>query len=124
MQLSGGPGLRASQGVEDVKFFLPHAHDPSQEHKIYADLRDFLAGELGAHLTDRKIFRVTYRHEGRDYPIEVGKPHPDVAEVVDAILHDGSIGVYYLCTRSHGVVRGHPIVVNVADVESEELFDE
>lgn len=107
-----------------MKFFLPHAHDPSQERTIYGDLRDFLTGELGASLADRRIFRLACRQEDRAYTIEVGRPHPDVGEVVDAIFHDDTIGVYYLCTRSHGVVRGHPMAVNVAEVESEELFDE
>ena len=107
-----------------MKFFLPLAHDASQERKIYGDLREFLTGELGAVLTDRRIFAINYRQDDRAYRIEVVTIHPDLGEIVDAILQDESMGVYYLCTRSHGVVRGHPIVVNVSDVESEELFDE
>jgi hypothetical protein len=107
-----------------MKFFLPHAHDSSQERKIYADIREFLAGELGAALSDRKIFALTYSHEGRRFHIEVGKHHPAIGEIVDAILFDDSIGNYYVCTRTHGVVRGHPLMVNAAGVESEVLFDD
>lgn len=107
-----------------MKFFLPHAHDFSQEQKIYGDIRDFLTGELGAVLTDRKIFGLTYRHDDQEYRIEVGKNHPEIGEIVDAIFYDESTCTYYLCTRTHGVVRGHPLAVNVANVQSELLFDD
>jgi hypothetical protein len=106
-----------------VKFFLPHAHGRSQEQKIYGDIRDFLIGELGAVLTDRKIFGLAYRHDDHDYRIEVGTSHPAIGEVVDAILFDETTGTYYLCTRTHGVVRGHPLTVSIANVEREVLFD-
>ena len=107
-----------------MKFFLPHAHDASQERKIYGDLREFLTGELGAVLSDRKIFGLAYSHNGREYRVQVGENHPAIDEIVDAILFDESTGNYYLCTRTHGVVRGHPLVVNIANVESEVLFDD
>lgn len=114
----------AGRGDDRVKFFLPHAHDASEQRKIYSDLRDFLAGELGACLADQKIFRLTHRHGDEVYAIEVGKVHPLTEETVEAILHDESIGVYYLCTRTHGMVRGHPMAVGAADVESVALFDD
>jgi hypothetical protein len=106
-----------------MKFFLPHAHDSSQERKIYGDIREFLTGELGAVLADRKIFGLTYSREDQEYRVEVGKTHPAIGEIVEAILYDEGMGIYYLCTRNHGVVRGHPIMVNIAHVESEVLFD-
>jgi hypothetical protein len=107
-----------------MKFFVPHAHDSSQERQIYADIREFLTKELGAELTDGKIFGLTYSHDDQEYRTEVGKCHPPTGEIVDVILYDESIGVYYLCTRSHGVVRGHPIMVNIANVKSVVLFDD
>ncbi len=107
-----------------MKFFLPHAHDASQERKIYGDLVEFLTGELGAVVSERKIFALTYSHEGEKHRVEVGQNHPEVGELVDAILLDDSTGNYYVCTRTHGVVRGHPLVVNVAHVDSETPFDE
>lgn len=107
-----------------MKFFLPHAHSSSEERKIYGDIREFLTGELGAELSDRKIFSLAYSDEDRELNIEVGKEHPSVGEIVDAILFDESIGNYFVCTRTHGVVRGHPLMVNAASVESEIQFDD
>lgn len=107
-----------------MKFFIPHARDASQERQIYADIREFLTTELGAALTERKIFSLTYLHDDQEYRAEIGERHPATGDIVDVILYDESIGVYYVCARSHGVVRGHPIVVNVANVESVVLFDD
>lgn len=107
-----------------MRFFVPHAQDSSQERRIYGDIREFLTSELGAELTDRKIFGLTYSHDDQEYRVEVGECHPATEEIVDVILHDESIGVYYLCMRSYGVVRGHPIMVNTASVKSVEFFDD
>jgi len=107
-----------------MRFFLPHAHDCSQERKLYGDIREFVTKEFGAALTERRIFGLIYLHDGQEYRVEVGKSHPAIGEMVDAILCDETIGTYYLCTRTHGVVRGHPIMVNAATVKSEMLFED
>ncbi len=107
-----------------MEFFLPHARNELQESQIYAGIREFLTKEFGAKLTDMKVFRLTYVHDGRHYRVEVGRRHPTAGETVDVILCDESIGVYYIGTRSHGVARGHPIPVNMDDVESVEPFDD
>ena len=109
---------------KEMKFFLPHAHNESEERQIYAGIREFLAKEFGARLADTKIFGLTYVHEGQQYRAEVGKPHSAAGETVDVILCDESISVYYICTRSHGVTRGHPLMVNAGDVETVVPFDD
>ena len=123
-----GTGVRRTAtiatGSEKVKLFVPLAGDEAQAKQILADLEEFLSEEYGAVLTSRRIFRLTYRHDGRECRAEVGQHHPVTGEMVDAIFHDESIGVYYLCTRKHGVVRGHPIMVDNANVESAEMFDD
>lgn len=65
-----------------------------------------------------------YRDGSNEYRAEVGTHHPVSGELVDAILQDATSGTYYLCTRKHGVVRGHPIFVDAANAESAELFED
>ena len=69
-----------------MKFF-PHARGSSQERQIYGDIREFLTEELGAALTDRKIFGPTYLHDDQEYRAEVGKFHPATGKVVDVICY-------------------------------------
>lgn len=107
-----------------MKFFVPLAHGPSQQRRLYEDMRDFLSEELGALLADRKIFRLDYVHDGHEYRAEVGVRHPAGGDMVDAIFFDESTETYYVCTRRHGVVRGHPIPVDAAHIRCETLFED
>lgn len=107
-----------------MKFFLPHAGDATKARHLYTGIREFLTKELGAVLTEQRIFGLTYVHENRLLQVEVGEPHPVERQTVDAIFFDESVGIYYICTRSHGVTRGHPIVVNAEHVEDVVPFDD
>ena len=70
-----------------MKFFIPFSKGKEQEQSVYNNIKDFLAKELGAVFTDRKIFSLQY-HDGKKYYAEVGKEHSLNGEPVIAILYE------------------------------------
>lgn len=64
-------------------------------------------------LDDRRIFSITYIHDGTRYHAEVGQPHD--GEPVIAILKAKDYGLYYVCTLNRGAAKGNPILVGEPD---------
>ncbi|HET8669686.1 MAG TPA: hypothetical protein VFM05_03380 [Candidatus Saccharimonadales bacterium] len=106
-----------------MEFFIPAAKDAEQEQHVYDGIKKFLSEELGAVFSNRKVFSLTYVHEGKDYYAEVGKPHALNGETVVAILYEPARGLYHVCTLSRGVARGMSILVGLNDVRSATDFD-
>lgn len=106
-----------------MKFFIPAAKDKAQEQNVYEGTRTFLSQELGATFTDRKVFSLRYRHEGKDYYAEVGKLHSLNGEHVIAILYEDLRSLYHVCTPNRGVLRGMSILVGQHEVKEAVDFD-
>jgi hypothetical protein len=106
-----------------MKFFIPAAKDEAQEQNVYEGIRKFLTQELGAAFTDRKVFSLRYRHDGKDYYAEVGKPHSLNGEPVIAILYEDLRKLYHVCTPNRGVLRDISILVGQHEVETATDFD-
>jgi hypothetical protein len=106
-----------------MKFFIPAAKDKAQEKNVYEGTRKFLSQELGAAFTDRKVFSLRYRHDGKDYYAEVGKLHSLNQEPVIAILYEDMRSLYHVCTPNRGVIRGMSILVGGHEVREATDFD-
>src|SRR5688572_4825773 len=106
-----------------MRFFIPVAKDKEQERNVYEGIRKFLSEELGAVFSDRKVFSLKYRHDGKDYYAEVGKVHPLNGEHVIAILYEELRRLYHVCTPNRGVLRGMSILVGLHEVEAAIDFD-
>jgi hypothetical protein len=106
-----------------MKFFIPFAKDKEQEQDVYEGIRKFLSQELGAVLTDRKIFSLRYHHDGKSYYAEVGKNHALNGEPVIAILYEDMRKLYHVCTPNRGVLRDMSILVGSHEVEEVVNFD-
>lgn len=106
-----------------MKFFVPGADTDEQRNQIFDTARKTAKTTVGWAATDRKIYRLSYVHDGRDYVATVGESEPRTGECVTAILDAG--GVFLVCTPNSGVFRGEPILVgkkeahSVVDFESE-----
>ena len=85
-----------------MEFFVPHATDAEQAERAYAAIKEFVAGQVGS-LTDKRIYRIRFSHDGNCFDLRVGDIHPQLGERVIAIF-EGYI--YYVCTQNRGVVRG------------------
>ena len=106
-----------------MKFFIPAAEDEKQKQSVYNAIKQFLGEELGAKFDDRKIFKLQYIHDGKQYYAEVGKIDQVNGEHIIAILHEPLRRLYHVCTKNRGVVRGMSILVGENEVISYEDFE-
>ena len=106
-----------------MEFFIPQVDDAEQQRSLYEGIRSFVSDKMGAHLSPRKLFSLTYRHDENAYHAEVGQPHALNGEPVLAILYERTRDLYYVCTPTRGVVRGMPILVGSGLVERSVDFD-
>jgi hypothetical protein len=95
-----------------LEFFVPAAEDEKQAEEDYSGIKAFARQTLGWKTTERRIFSLTYQHEGERYFVDVRKPDPRIGEIVVAILESNSYLVY---TYSRGVLRGEPILEQLAN---------
>jgi hypothetical protein len=106
-----------------VKFFLPAADSPEQAESVYGSIRSFAEEQTGWKTTDRRIYRLEYRHEGKNYSAQVGEFDPRIDEVVIAILETVR-GVYLVCSQNRCVLRGEPMLVGSDEVYIRLDFDD
>jgi len=97
-----------------MKFFVPEAENETEALSVWKATRKFAEETLGWEVSERRIFRISYRHDGKAYSVEVGKPDPRIGEVVLVILESNT---YLVCTPNRGVLRGMPILVGRNEVE-------
>jgi hypothetical protein len=106
-----------------MKFFIPGARDKAEEEQVYQSIRAFLGKELGADFTNRHVYKLHYRHNGREYFAEVGKADQIERETVVAILYESGRDLYHVCTLNRGVARGMSILVGCHEIISVEDFE-
>src|ERR1700704_6065121 len=99
------------------KFFLPGATDDKMAEDTLAAIRKFIEGQVFP-LDQSRIFRLTYRHNGRDYIAEVGKVDVLQRETVIAIFKCDNYGLYCVATENRGVARDGPILVGQQDLNT------
>jgi hypothetical protein len=104
---AGGTPARPAY-PHDVKFFIPGAGSVGRAEWILAAIKKSAEENTGCVISESRIFRLEYTHEGRDYIAEVGEPEPLTGETTLAIL-DGD--PYLVCTRDRGAERGLPVSV-------------
>jgi hypothetical protein len=104
-----------------MKFFIPRI-DEKQTQTVLNSIKKNIEENSGSNLINKKIFKLTYTFEDKEYTAEVGKVEPRQNEEVLAILETSS--KYLVCTINRGVVRGSPIQHNKKEVGPVEYFDE
>ena len=82
-----------------MEFFIPGAGSAGRAEWILAAIKKSAEENTGCAISESRIFRLEYTHEGRDYIAEVGEPEPLTGETTLAIL-DGD--PYLVCTRDRG----------------------
>jgi hypothetical protein len=104
-----------------MKFFIPYASTPEMAEQVYESIKKFAVSTAHGSPSQRRIFRIKYHHEGKNYQAEVGKEHRRIGEEVIAILESF---VYLICSPNRGVVRGGPCMVGYDEVDEIEDFEE
>jgi hypothetical protein len=112
--------MRAAS-IRRMRFFVPAAKDATQAEKVLWGIREFAEQILGWTPTDRRIYSLSYRHNGREWAATVGKPLPSLGEIVVAILETETC--FLVCTENRGVVRGQPVLVGRPSAISVTDFD-
>ncbi len=108
-----------------MKFFLPGVTDQEKAEQLYADIKQ---RAQGLDISDKRIFRLIYQDEGKDWVAEVGRielvegRELRYGEVVIAIL-DAKV-TYLICTPNLGILRDKPIMVPKNAVKSVEYFED
>lgn len=106
------------------KFFLPAAEDDAQAERVRNSVITFAKTNGFQPREDVRIFKLYYRHDGRDYEAEVGKAEPRTGEPVVMILWEETPrDLFLICTENRGVVRGEPVLVGRPEVRSVVEFD-
>jgi len=99
-----------------MKFFLPSQKDEKLENETYNAIKKFAKETTGWDITDRKIYHIKYRHEGKDYEAKIDERETRQGETVIAILE--STITFLVCTTNRGVRRGMPILVGKEEIIS------
>jgi len=103
-----------------MKFFIPHATTDDLTQQTYNAIKLFAKQTLGWNVSERRIFRIEYRHGGTYHTAEVGKINDTNGEEVIAILESNA---YLVCTPTRGVIRGMPILVGAEEIRTIEDFE-
>jgi allophanate hydrolase subunit 1 len=104
-----------------MKFFVPRAKTPEKAEQIYEATKKFAEHTLGWEISERRIFRIEYWHNGKEHVAEVGAITNVNGEEVMVILKSNA---FLVCTPNRGVLRGEPILVGTDEVRLVEDFDE
>ena len=74
---------------------------------------EHLKKNMDAEITRRKIQRISFRHNGRIFVVEVGKPNPYNSVNVRAIYEDGKRGCFLICAGTVTVAPTDSLVEEI-----------
>lgn len=103
-----------------MKFFLPHATGDEQAESVYRLICEHAASTTGWKMSDRRVFRLRFVHDGKSYEAEVGKVTSFNGEEVIAILDSVT---YLVCTPNRGVAHDGAILVGKNYARDVVFFD-
>jgi hypothetical protein len=104
-----------------MKFFVPNTDSDAEAERVLEGIAKF----VGAYVPARRIFKLLYRHNNREFVAEVGQPiaayYEEGNQPVFAILPFA--GGYAICLPLRGVAKGDPILVSDTAVQHIVYFD-
>jgi hypothetical protein len=104
-----------------MKFFVPDTGSDAEADRVLERIAKF----VGAYVPARRIFKLLYRHNNREFEAEVGQPlaayYEEGEQPVFAILPFA--GGYVICLPLRGVAKGDPILVSDTAVQHVVHFD-
>lgn len=72
--------------------------------------REWLKREMDADITDRKIRKISFKHNGKVVTAEVGAPNPSNGVPVRAIYEDGKRGCFLICAGDVSIAPKESLV--------------
>lgn len=104
-----------------MRFFIPRAKDEIMAEEVYLAIKKHVENEMEWEVSEERIFRIKYTHNGIRALAQVGQPEPDINEPIFAILRSNA---YLVCTPNRGVFKGLPLLIGNEEVQSVEHFEE
>ncbi len=102
------------------QFFVPHVADAAEAERIWQNTKAFMENNEGYTVNDRRIYAVSYSHDGKNYKDVVGEINALVGEEVLVILDAQAL--FLVCTKNRGLLRGGPFMVGKHSNTSETEF--
>jgi hypothetical protein len=97
------------------KFFVPAAADSTKAEEVYADLRSRAEKMRGGPMSERRIFRIDFRHNGNRHYSEVGRPDSQTKYLVPAIFEDHNKNLYLTVTAAGNPMVNSDSVLSIED---------
>jgi hypothetical protein len=105
-----------------MMFFIPFADTEGAAEEVYRRVARRCFEFTGIAMSPERVFALRYRFRNSEYLAQVGIEHPPGSgEPVICILE--SVPGYFICTLSHGVSHGEPLVIPRALVSDVEHFN-
>jgi hypothetical protein len=99
-----------------MTFFVQGAHDTETTDRIYKVTSEYVSGDLGVELSDRRVYLVYGKRDGTLFEARVGEPFERYCEPVIAIFYVEERDLYFVCTPNRGSMRGVPYVFEGSEV--------
>jgi hypothetical protein len=106
-----------------VKFFVPFTEDDEQAEAIWSSLRERLS-DVGLPTTRRRIHALSLDDRRPGWRLAIGDRTPGTGEPVLVILQANDIGLYFVFTPDHGLIRGEPYPLTLPEHGSAIGFEE
>jgi hypothetical protein len=103
-----------------MRFFIPDEPDAAKAEERYEAIKKFASNTMKWEITDRRIFRLTFKEEGKECQAQVGKQDPITGEIIVAILESNA---YLVCTPNRFLRRGEPLMVGREEARWVEEFE-
>lgn len=90
-------------------FFVPHTKDRDQAERLREACQKFLRDHGYEVVMDRRIYSVSYSHDGKKYRDVIGQTSGLTGEEVLVIFDGGNL--FLSCSENRGVLRGEPVLI-------------
>lgn len=104
-----------------MRFFIPTIPDEEADDFLKKSIFPFIESQGYSILNDKRIFSITFKHNGQIITDTVGQLSPSNNEPIFVILETDSM--YLVCTRNRGVLGGEPMLTGKHNIEKIEYFD-
>jgi hypothetical protein len=105
-----------------MDFFIPTIPQNDVEDFFKNSIVKFIESFGYNVLVDKRIYSITFSHNGKSITEKVGQISPSNREPIFVILETDKL--YLTCTRNRGVLGGEPMIIGKQDVENIEYFGE
>jgi len=107
-----------------MKLLVPGSTDEEDTLRAWNTLATYVKDTFSWEVSERKVSRLVYGHQGEKHTLEVDAPHPANGQVVVVILETREASMpYVVLTQTRGVERGVPFLVGKDEVESVTEFE-